>query len=78
MSKKGLINEVRRMQQLAGILKEDVTRFYAPDYVEKKYGKEEAKEIEQNIEDEGNNTWDLYLSLETPEEVEDFIQGFRN
>jgi hypothetical protein len=48
--------------------------------VAQKYG-DEAKEIEQNIEHEEENNpniWDLYTSLETPEEVEDFIKGFKN
>lgn len=56
-------------------------RFYAPNYIKQKYGKE-AKEIEQNIFDaeeaENNpNLWDLFTSLETPREVEDFVKGYR-
>ncbi len=72
-----LSEEFRRMQKLAGIITEN--KFYAPDYVAQKYS-DEAKEIEQNIEDEEENNpniWDLYTSLETPEEVDDFIKGFR-
>jgi hypothetical protein len=53
-------------------------RFYAPNYIIQKYGVDKAKEIETNIEDEGANTWDLFTSLETPREVDDFIQGFIN
>jgi len=55
-------------------------KFYAPDYIAQKYGNK-AKEIEQNIHDaeeaENNpNLWDHFTSLETPGEVDDFIQGF--
>jgi hypothetical protein len=51
-------------------------KFYAPTYITQKYGAAKAKEIEANIEDEGANTWDLFTSLETPKEVDDFIGGF--
>ena len=76
--KQVLNEEFRRMQKLAGLITEN--KFYAPDYVTQKYGKE-AKEIEDNIHDEEDsnpNIWDLYVSLETPEEVDDFIEGFRS
>ncbi len=59
-------------------LKED--RFYSRDYVAQKYG-DKAKEIETNIEDEEDNNpnvWDLYTSLETPQEVDDFVKGYMN
>jgi hypothetical protein len=78
MSKQIISEEFRRMQKLAGIIIEN--KFYAPDYVAQKYG-DKAKEIEQNIEDEEDNNpniWDLYTSLETPEEVDNFIKGFIN
>ena len=55
-------------------------KFYAPDYVAKKYG-DKAKEIEANIEDEEDNNpniWDLYTSLETADEVDNFVKGFMN
>jgi hypothetical protein len=55
-------------------------RFYAPNYVKQKYGNK-ASEIENNIHDEEDNNpniWDLYTSLESPEEVDDFVQGFIN
>ena len=55
---------------------ENVDKFYAPTYIVQKYGAAKAKEIEANIEDEGANTWDLFTSLETPKEVDDFIGGF--
>lgn len=78
MKKQILSEEFRRMRKLAGIITEN--KFYAPDYVAQKYG-DKAKEIEQNIEDEEDNNpniWDLYTSLETPEEVDNFIKGFIN
>lgn len=79
MKKKTLLSEVRQLQKIAGILKED--RFYAPDYIVQKYGEDKAKEIEQNIFDaeemENNpNLWDLFTSLETPQEVDEFIKGY--
>jgi hypothetical protein len=57
-------------------LKEE--KFYAPIYVAKKYGSK-AKEIENNIQDEEDNNpniWDLYTSLETPEETDEFVAGY--
>jgi hypothetical protein len=54
--------------------------FYSRDYVERTYP-DKVKEIEGNIEDEEDrnpNIWDLYTSLETPEEVEDFIKDYIN
>ena len=79
--KKQLINEAFRLQQLAGIqpinsLNEE-HKFYSRSYVSQKYG-DRAKEIEHNIEDENPNVWDMYTSLETPEEVDDFVSGFLN
>ena len=58
------------------LLAENTNRFYAPTYIVQKYGADKAKEIEANIEDEGANTWDLFTSLETPQEVDNFIGGF--
>jgi hypothetical protein len=58
------------------LLTENADRFYAPDYIAQKYGADKAKEIEANIEDEGANMWDLYKSLETSQEVDNFIDGF--
>lgn len=70
------IDEFKRMQKLAGIINEQ--KFYSRDYVKQKYG-DKAKEIEANIEDEEDNNpniWDLYVSLETAKETDDFIEGF--
>jgi hypothetical protein len=58
------------------LLAENTERFYAPTYIVQKYGTNKAKEIETNIEDEGANMWDLFTSLETPQEVDNFIGGF--
>ena len=58
------------------LLTENTDRFYAPTYIAQKYGADKAKEIEANIEDEGANMWDLYKSLETSQEVDNFIDGF--
>jgi hypothetical protein len=55
-------------------------KFYSRDYVKQKYG-DKSKEIEINIEDEEDNNpniWDLYTSLETAKETDDFIKGFIN
>ena len=67
-----------KLTKNAKLLKEE--KFYAPNYIAQKYGAK-AKEIEQNIYDaeeaENNpNLWDHFTSLETPEEVDTFIQGF--
>jgi len=55
-------------------------KFYSRDYVTQKYG-DKAKEIEDNIHDEEDNNpnvWDLYTSLETADEVDNFVKGFMN
>ena len=55
-------------------------KFYSRNYIKQKY-KAKAKKIEDNIEDEMDNNpniWDLYTSLETPKEVDNFIKGFIN
>lgn len=62
-----------------GTMNENAPSFYSRDYVEQKYGAEKAKEIEQNIEyeeDNNPNIWDLYVNMQSPEEVDDFVQGF--
>jgi hypothetical protein len=60
---------------------EGTGKFYAPSYIAQKYGAEKAKEIEQNIfdaeESENNpNLWDLFTSMESAEEVDDFVKDF--
>ena len=76
MKKQTTSEEFKRMQKLAGIITEQ--KFYSRDYVKQKYG-DKAKEIEANIEDEEDNNpniWDLYISLETAEETDNFVKGF--
>ena len=76
--KQPLNEQFIRMQKLAGIITED--KFYSRNYIKQKY-KAKVKEIEDNIEDEMDNNpniWDLYTSLETPKEVDNFIKGFLN
>ena len=76
--KQPLNEQFIRMQKLAGIITEE--KFYSRNYIKQKY-KAKAKKIEDNIEDEMDNNpniWDLYTSLETPKEVDDFIKGFIN
>ena len=75
--KKPLNEEFKRMQKLAGLNEQ---KFYSRDYVKQKYG-DKAEEIEANIEDEEDNNpniFDLYTSLETAEETDDFVKGFIN
>jgi hypothetical protein len=77
------INEIARMRRIAGLITEseyqealqEENKFYSRDYVSQKYGNK-AKEIEDNIEDENPNVWDMYTSLETPEEVDEFVSGY--
>ena len=55
-------------------------KFYSRDYVTQKYD-DKAKEIEDNIHDEEDNNpniWDLYTSLETADEVDNFVKGYMN
>jgi hypothetical protein len=70
-----LANQDKYQASIEG-MDENADKFYAPTYITQKYGAAKAKEIEANIEDEGANTWDLFTSLETPKEVDDFIGGF--
>jgi hypothetical protein len=77
------INEIAKMRRIAGLITEseyqealqEENKFYSRDYVSQKYGNK-AKEIEDNIEDENPNVWDIYTSLETPEEVDEFVSGY--
>jgi len=81
--KKNLINEVRRMQKIAGILIED--RFYAPNHLLKVLGSEEAVDqlIKQFEEDhaseedpEGDNARDYLLSIDNPEELMHVLKDY--
>ena len=48
-------------------------QFYAPEYLEQKYGKAVAKKIEAEIEDMDSNSWDRFTGMESAKEVEDYI-----
>jgi len=80
---KNLLNEVRRLQEIAGILKED--RFYAPTYLLQVLGSQEAvdKLIKQFEEDhasvddpEGDNARDYLLSIDNPGELMDVVKDY--
>lgn len=82
---KQLINEVRRFQKIAGLLKED--RFYAPDYLLQILGSKEAVDnlIKQFEEDhiseedpEGDNARDYLLSIDNPEELMNVVADYIN
>lgn len=56
---------------------EEGSNFIPSDYLWSEYGEEKAAEIEDRImEDLGTNGWDMFTSLETPDEVDQFIQPF--
>ena len=80
---KNILNEVRRLQEIAGILKED--RFYAPTYLLQVLGSQEAvdKLIKQFEEDhasvddpEGDNARDYLLSIDNPGELMDVVKDY--
>ena len=48
-------------------------QFYAPEYIEKKYGKEMAKQIEDEIYDMDENSWDRFTGMESAKEVDEYI-----
>ena len=67
------------MQKLAGILTEGYQgQFYAPEYLEQKYGKEMASRIEAEILDMDPNSWDRFTAMGSAEEVEDYIVDIRH
>ena len=73
------INEIKRMQQLAGIIREGFQNsFYAPEYLEQKYGKENAKKIEAEIDEMDANSWDRFTGMESAKEVEDYIADIKD
>lgn len=83
ISMKNLLNEVRRFQKIAGILKED--RFYAPTYLLQVLGSQEAvdKLIKQFEEDhasvgdpEGDNARDYLLSIDNPGELMNAVKDY--
>jgi len=48
-------------------------QFYAPEYLEQKYGKEMAKKIEAEIDEMDENSWDRFTGMESAEEVDEYI-----
>ena len=80
-----MLNEVRRFQKIAGLIKED--NFYAPDYLLQTLGSQEAVDalIKQFEEDhateqdpEGDNARDYLLSINNPEELIHVIKDYMN
>ena len=48
-------------------------QFYAPEYLEQKYGKEMADKITAKIEEMDENSYDRFIEFTTAEEVENYI-----
>jgi phosphomannomutase len=79
MKKQILAEEFKRMKKLAGIITEGyMGQFYAPEYLEQKYGKAIAKKIEDAIEEMDSNSWDRFTGMESAKEVEDYIKDIKN
>lgn len=81
--KKQLLNEIHRMQKIAGILKED--KFYTPNYLLQILKNQEAVDalIKQFEEDhaseedpEGDNARDYLLSIDNPEELMHVLKDY--
>jgi len=71
--------EFTRMQKLAGILTEGFQgQFYAPEYLEEKYGKEMASKIHHEIDEMDENSWDRFTDMYSAEEVEDYIADIKD
>jgi len=71
--------EFTRMQKLAGILTEGFQgQFYAPEYLEQKYGKEMALKIHHEIDEMDENSWDRFTEFTTAKEVEDYISDIKD
>ncbi len=67
------------MQKLAGIITEGyMGQFYAPEYLEQKYGKAIARKIEAEIEEMDSNSWDRFTGMESAKEVEDYIADIKD
>ena len=79
MKKQILAEEFKRMKKLAGIITEEyMGQFYAPEYLEQKYGKAIAKKIEDAIEEMDSNSWDRFTGMESAKEVEDYIKDIKD
>jgi hypothetical protein len=53
-------------------------QFYAPEYLEQKYGKEMASKIEAEIDEMDENSYDRFTGMESAEEVEDYIADIKD
>lgn len=53
-------------------------QFYAPEYLEQKYGKEIASKIEAEIDEMDPNSWDRFTGMESAKEVEDYISDIKD
>lgn len=71
--------EFKRMQKLAGIITEGfMGQFYAPEYLEQKYGKKMASKITDEIDEMDPNSWDRFTEFTSAEEVEDYISDIKD
>jgi hypothetical protein len=48
-------------------------QFYAPEYLEQKYGKEMASKITAEIEEMDENSYDRFTGMESAEEVDEYV-----
>jgi hypothetical protein len=53
-------------------------QFYAPEYLEQKYGKEMASKIEAEIDEMDENSYDRFTGMESAEEVENYIVDIKD
>jgi hypothetical protein len=53
-------------------------QFYAPEYLEQKYGKEIASKIEAEIDEMDPNSWDRFTGMESAKEVENYISDIKD
>jgi hypothetical protein len=53
-------------------------QFYAPEYLEQKYGKEMASKITAEIDEMDENSYDRFTEFTSAEEVEDYISDIKD
>jgi hypothetical protein len=53
-------------------------QFYAPEYLEQKYGKEIASKITAEIDEMDENSYDRFTEFTSAEEVEDYISDIKD
>jgi len=53
-------------------------QFYAPEYLEQKYGKEIASKITAEIDEMDENSYDRFTDMYSAEEVEDYISDIKD